>query len=392
MHAIRTIFFKELKDLLRDRRTILAMIVLPVVLMPLIFTLVADYVFPDPIDKLNRVVRVAIHTNDNGEELIERLMRRRDLRISTDISPYEFQRMIKDDSLDFGLILDTNFDSNVANGKTGSIEILHNLSRSDTMIFEQFAQTIRSYEREILNERLTAIGSSTSILNPIEFESQNIDPKTTSIEEIAGGILPFFFTIFCFMGALYPAIDLFTGEKERGTIETLLILPTSRFQILTGKLLVIVTAGVVSGILTFLSIYLTMNFHPRLSLFVSILDWKIFAMIFGMMIPLTTFFAGILIPVSIYAKSFKEAQSLMQPMVVLIVIPLMAGMIPGFVLNVKTAFIPILNISLASKAIVAGTIDYSLLGLVYTVLFCLAILGVLIARGWFGKEGNIFRY
>jgi sodium transport system permease protein len=392
MHAIRIIFLKEIKDMLRDRRTILAMVVLPLVLMPVIFTLIANYTLPDNREKLDRKIRVAIHKNNNGHALVERLARRRDIRLDTDISPYEFQRLIKDDSLDFGLILDENFDVNIANGKTGNIEILHKLSRTDTLFFELFAKTIRGYERDILEERLTSIGSSTDILNPIVLDAQNIDPKTISIEEIAGAILPFFFTIFCFMGAVYPAIDLFTGEKERGTIETLLILPTSRLQILTGKLLVVVSAGVISGFLTFLSIYLTLSFHPRLSMFIAVLDWKIFALIFGMMIPLTTFFAGILIPVSIYAKSFKEAQSLIQPMIIVIVIPLMAGLIPGLELNFKTALIPVLNIALASKAIVAGTIDYALLSLVYTALFCLAILGILIARRWFGEESNIFRH
>lgn len=392
MSAIRTIFLKELKDMLRDRRTILTMIVMPIILMPIIFSVVANFSFPDQKERLERKIKVAIFTNDNAADLVERLERRRDISLKKDISPYEFERMIKDDSLDFGLIVNENFDTRLATGKTGNIEILHKLSRADTVFFEQFARTIRSYEKGILNERLEALGSNSDILNPIDLETKNIDPKTTSIEELAGGILPFFFTIFCFLGAIYPAIDLFTGEKERGTIETLLILPTSRLQILTGKLLVVVLAGVVSGVLTFLSIYLTLSFHPKLSLFVSVLDFKTFALIFGMMIPLTTFFAGILIPLSIYANSFKEAQSLTQPLIIVIVIPMIAALIPGMTLSLSTAFIPILNVALASKAIVAGTIDYSLLIIVYFTLFCLALIGILLARKRFALERNIFRH
>ncbi len=392
MSAIRTIFLKELKDMLRDRRTILTMIVLPMILMPIVFSVVASFSFPDRKAKLERNIRVAIFTNNNAATLVEKIERRRDIELQKEVSPYDFERMIKEDSLDFGLIISKSFDAQIAQGKTGEIEILHKLSRADTVFFEQFVKTIRGYEKEILNERLVALGGNSDMLNPIDFETKNIDPKTTSIEEIAGGILPLFFTIFCFLGAIYPAIDLFTGEKERGTIETLLILPTSRLQILTGKLLVVVLAGVISGLLTFLSIYLTLNFHPKLSLFVSVLDFKIFALIFGMMIPLTTFFAGILIPVSIYANSFKEAQSLTQPLIIVIVLPLIAALIPGLKLSLATALIPILNIALASKAIFAGTIDYGLLILVYAVLFLLAFAGILLARKGFALERNIFRH
>ena len=110
-----------------------------------------------------------------------------------------------------------------------------------------------------------------------------------------------------------------------------------------------------------------------------------------MLIPLTTFFAGVLIPASIYAKSFKEAQSLIQPLMFIVIVPLVIAMMPGFELDIFTALIPVVNVALATKEIVAGTIDYGLLSLVFVSLFVFAGIGIAVCVRWFGAEGNILR-
>lgn len=381
-----------MKDLLRDRRTIMAMMVLPLILVPVIFTVMARVALPnDSNSGAFQNIRVAIQTNGNGAELMQRFQRRKDLDIKEGLSPHEMNRLILDDSLDFGLIVDQNFDAQIEKGKTGKLELLHKSSPTDTLFYASFLQTIRDYRKVLIEERLASIGANTSLLNPTDLEEKNLNPKKNLIGAFAGSILPIFFVIFCFMGAMYPAIDVITGEKERGTIETLLVLPASRFHILLGKMLVIVTCGFISGLLTFFGIFLFLQFNADLPFISVILTGKAVMLILIMMIPLTTFFAGLLIPVAIYAKSFKEAQSLLQPLVLVIVAPAIVGMFPGITLNPGTALIPILNVSLASKDIVAGSIDYGLLALVYLSLFGIAALGVVLAQRWFGDEANIFR-
>ena len=198
------------------------------------------------------------------------------------------------------------------------------------------------------------------------------------------------------MGAMYPAIDLFTGEKERGTIETILTVPASRLQILLGKMGVVILAGVSSGILTILGMYIALRLNkdvpPELLNVVSvILTPKIISLIVLMLVPLTTFFSGILIPASIYAKSFKEAQSIILPMQFIVIIPLIISMLPSTKLTTLTALLPVLNVGLACKEIIAGTIDYALLGLVFLSLFVFAGIGVVVCVKWFGREGNVLR-
>jgi sodium transport system permease protein len=392
MRSILIIFKKEMRDLLRDRKTIMAMMVLPLVLVPVIFTVMARVVLPsDSSSGGFEKIEVAIQANGNGAELMERFQRRKDLNIREGLSPQEINKLVLDDSIDFGLILDENFDTQIKNGKAGKLELLYNSLGGDTLSYASFVQTIRDYRKGLIEERLATFGTNTSILNPTDLKAKNLNPKKSLISSFAGSLLPMFFVLFSFIGAMYPAIDLITGEKERGTIETLLVLPANRLYILLGKLLVIVTSGFISGLLTFLGIFLFLKLNADLPLISAILTGKSILLILLMMIPLTTFFAGILIPISIYAKSFKEAQSLLQPLVIVIIAPTIVGMVPSITLNKTTALIPVLNVSLASKDIVAGTIDYNLLILVYLSLFLIAGLGIVLAKRWFGNESNIFR-
>jgi sodium transport system permease protein len=77
--------------------------------------------------------------------------------------------------------------------------------------------------------------------------------------KFAGGILPYFFIAFGFMGCMYPAIDLFTGEKERGTLETLLTTPVKRWKILIGKMLVVVTSGLMASTFSLIGLFLSIE-------------------------------------------------------------------------------------------------------------------------------------
>ncbi len=103
------------------------------------------------------------------------------------------------------------------------------------------------------------------------------------------------------------------------------------------------------------------------------------------------FFAGIMLSLSMFAKTFKEAQSILTPMNFLVIVPVAIGLIPGITLDPKTALIPVLNVSLATKEIVAGTIDFGLLMEVYVSLAVLAGLSLFLASRLFLRETVIFR-
>ena len=384
-----------MKDTLRDRRTLWTMILIPFLLLPVILSVAGLFTSSNSNKAMEKQVRVAIYSNDNGEELIKRWKRRKDMTVFEDIHPGEFKDLVKSDSLDFAIIIPPDFDEAIDKGATGQID-LYFKSSMDTILYQRVAKTIQAYHSDVLESRLQALGASAETIRPTAIRSVNVYTQKESLGKLAGGLLPYFFVLFCFMGAMYPAIDLFTGEKERSTIETLLVVPAKRIHILIGKMLVVVSSGVMSGLLTILGLFVALKLNTGIPSFISgivlqILSPASIVFVILMMIPLTTFFAGILIPASIYSKSFKEAQSLIQPMIFVAVVPLVIGMSPGIELNFLTALVPILNVALCTKELIAGTLDYSLMVPVFLSLFALAGIGIWLSRKWFGHEGNILR-
>ena len=179
-------------------------------------------------------------------------------------------------------------------------------------------------------------------------------------------------------------------------METLLTAPVSRFQILLGKFAVVVLAGILSAGVSLLGVYVAVQhieeIPPELmQLIMGILDVQTIILVLSLLLPLTVFFAAILLSLSIFAKSYKEAQSLISPLSIVIILPVLVGVMPGVELDWVTAMIPVLNVSLATKEIIAGTIEPLLLAEVYATLVALASLSLWGCAKWFGREETIFR-
>ena len=395
MDTIWTIFKKEMLDALRDRRTLIIMIVVPTIFIPLLLSMGSVFMMKGNNESMEKNLKIAIKDNGNGQALMKRLKRRRDIVIQKVEDIDEAKELVRQDTFDLALEISPEFDQNILEGGTGITTIYHK-SVQDTLVYARLASTILGLNEDLLEDRLDSVGITSTYITPIKTRSRNVYSIKESIGKAVGGFLPYFFVIFALMGAMYPAIDLFTGEKERGTMETILTVPVGRLQILFGKMLVVILAGVLSGILTLAGFYLVLKFNTSLPAFVStmvdqFITFKTLSLITLMLIPLSTFFAGVLIPTSIYAKSFKEAQSLINPFLFLVMIPLFISAIGNIELNVLTACIPVLNVGLATKEIVAGTINYGMLAIVFTSLVVFALLGMLLCVKWFSSERNLMR-
>jgi sodium transport system permease protein len=215
------------------------------------------------------------------------------------------------------------------------------------------------------------------------------------IGQLAGGFLPYIFIAFGFIGCMYPAIDLFTGEKERGTIETLLTTPVSRWQILVGKMMVVVTSGMLAASCALLGLFVSIEFldivHNKeiLDIVHGILTPTFILAMFSLLFPLVVFFAGAMIPIAIYAKSFKEAQSIITPLNFIMVLPAMIGFFPGVELNAVTAAIPVVNIVLSTKELISGTLSIGYYAISLGIMLILATLSVIVSYRQFGNEARI---
>lgn len=396
MKTIFVIFKKEFLDTLRDRRTIILMIVLPVLIFPLIMNLMTMLTASHKKQASEKTLQVGLVLHDNAQAFRSRLMERKDMNISGDVEESAIQQLIQDKKYDFVLVFEKEFDQKVAAHETGAVEMYFKASSENEIAKKRLHDMFNTYKKELLNARLKEKELGGAFVVPLNINERDLATTKEKLGEYVGGFLPYIFILFCFLGAMYPAIDLAAGEKERATLETLLTSPASRMQIVTGKFLVITTAGIVSALLSMLGLFMSVKMNPEipqeiLSTILKIVEFKSIAMMLSLLVPLTVFLAAVLLCFSIFAKSFKEAQSIMTPMNFMVIVPVAVGMLPGVKLSLATAWIPILNVSLATKEIISGTIQPLHLAVVYISLFVMAAAALIFCAQWFKRESVIFR-
>lgn len=396
MKNILTIFLKEMKDILRDRRTLILMIIMPLVLFPLIINISSKFMMKLETTASTRVLKVGVILNGNDTRLRDSVISRDDMKLTEVKNEDDVTEMINVGGLDFGIVFDNNFDKNIADLEQGEIRLYFKSSAKNDISKRRINGILGDYKSTLLEERFKKLELNTGVINTISINEKDIVSIKEKFGEKVGGFIPYLFVIFCFVGAMYPAIDLGAGEKERGTIETLLVSPATRFQIVIGKFIVVTLSGIISAMLTFAGLFASVKLNSDipskiLDLIMKVIDVNSIIFIFSLIIPISVFFAGVLLSFSFFANSFKEAQSIMTPLNFLVIIPAFIGTLPGMKLTTVTAFIPILNVSLASKEIISGTINNGLLAIVYISMFLLAAASLFVCIKWFSREEVIFR-
>ncbi len=393
---ITKIFLKELKDTLRDKRTLIMMIVIPVLIFPVILNVTVGISSSFEKDAASKNIKIGF-VGDAESSVIQEFMNMPQDVGTFDLVPYEnrkeMEKDVKSDSIQMGVLVPNDYLKSERNMQPVNCTVLFNAT--DLGISDRAKKYMAIVEKNAETKRYKSLNLKEEKLQPIITEYVNIASSKEMIGKLAGGILPYVFIAFGFIGCMYPAIDLFTGEKERGTIETLLTTPVSRIQILVGKMAVVVLSGLLAASFALIGLFIAikiMNFEGNqqiLQIVQSILTPGFILMLFFLLFPLTVFFAGVMIPIAVYAKSFKEAQSIITPLNILMVLPAMVGLFPGIELNLVTACIPVINVVLATKELIAGTLDPGLLMLSFGIMLALAAIAVFVSYKHFDKETNV---
>jgi sodium transport system permease protein len=391
------IFKKELKETIRDRKTMLIMVAIPLLVFPILINVVVGVSGSFNESASEKILKIGI-IGDSNDLIVKQLK-----SIPASFGPKELiaykgdsTRLFKDQNdevIDIALWYDSGLEGILA--AQGTANVLWAIDNTNIGYSERIKGYMNIIETEERLKRYDELGIDEQKLQPYRITYQNTASDRQMLGELAGGILPYIFIAFGFLGCMYPAIDLFSGEKERGTIETLLSTPVQRWKILIGKMLVVVLSGLTASFSALFGLFVSIEFldlipDPNLMAVVSkILTFPIIIKLFALLLPLTVFFAGIMIPISVYTKSFKEAQSIITPLNIVVVLPAMLGLFPGIELNYLTACIPILNIVLTTKSLIAGNLDYILLAISFLIMLSVAAAAVFVSIRQFGKETNI---
>jgi sodium transport system permease protein len=293
------------------------------------------------------------------------------------------------------IVFDPEFDATVAGMGTGRVDLYIKDTEENQIQRDRLMGLLAEFANELRVRRFRSLQLDVSVYNVIDVVTNNLATSRERIADIAGGMLPYMFVIFCFMGAMYPAIDLAAGEKERGTLETLLTSPVSKMQILVGKVGVVILTGISSAAISLVGLFVGVRYISSipaefLDMILSILRPGTILVLMSLLFPLTVFFAAMMLSISFTARSYKEAQSKVGPMMPVVIIPAFIGLMPGISLSAGTAIVPILNVTLATKRIIAGQADPVLLLLVYGSLIVYAALALFVCARVFSRESAIF--
>lgn len=261
------------------------------------------------------------------------------------------------------------------------VHVLHDssIALSDEA-HERLAGFFTALGRHEVQRRLRESQLSPHFIEPIELADADVATKSRRLQAVIGGLMPYLILMFCLAGGLYPALDLTAGEKERYTLETLLLSPVSRMEMASGKFVVVFVASLVATVLALVSMGITLNagILPQGTLQEFELQFEPRAIVLSasLLLPVAAIFAAALLGIGLFARSFKEAQSYTVPLQFVVVVPAMMAMFPNMETEMKWAWVPLVNVSLLMKELLKGNYLWDFYGvtLASTLLLTLVVL------------------
>ncbi|WNO61225.1 ABC transporter permease [Rheinheimera sp. MMS21-TC3] len=397
------VYFKELTELMRDKKTLIFVILLPVFIFPVIFGVMGLVLSSTTNTAMKAEHRYAIVNPEQAAEFSESLYYHKNFKkVETDLVDAEaLAQAIRDDKFDVAIVIPADFSSKRQQVEQATWQIIYNQSSQFDFMYQYFDQLVADYNEKLQRESLTKLKVDPSklaaIIKPVAIEKQDTAAKRENIGEKFGALIAYILIPLCLLGASYPAIDMGAGEKERGTLETLLICPISRVSIVLGKFFTVLTTGLVGALITVASFgiwgavigsFAGMDIVQEAMSAIAVTE---LILIFSLLLPISAVFAALLLAISIYARTFKEAQNYISPLSIMIFLPLVAAMMPGVELTTKTALVPIMNVALAIKELIKGTAEYGLLALIFGSTILLAGIAISFCVHWFQQEKVLFR-
>ena len=400
LRNIGIVYRKELVDSLRDTRTLISTIAVPLLLMPLLTIGLGVVTVRQVGQAREEIPKVMVLGGEDSPNLRAELAKLEGVQIVPQEPDYAEE--ISSKQIRAAVEIPAGFDAKLAAGERMSVKIyMYEGELKSGFGADHLQKFFRDLRDRAIRERLQARQLPESLIRPFDIKQRNVAPPEKVGGAILGGLVPYFVILLCLTGAMYPAMDLTAGEKERGTIETILSSPVSRTHLVLGKFLMVLTASVATAVLSIIS--LTVSFAVGKKLLQGVgsgaageilqiaMTGKAVLSVFVMVLPLAVLFSAALLAIALFAKSFKEAQSYISPLMIVVVLPAVAAVLPGVELNTTLALVPVLNTSLVSKEIMTGTYHWNYIALIFTSSCIYAAAAIAIAVKLFQREDVLFR-
>lgn len=382
-----------MQDILRDRRTLIATVVIPILLIP-IMTFGIPLLFSSTEQQIvEQTQYIAIINYESSENFTRLIDGSRSLRVVEIDKPID--EAIRNGTIAAGIGIPSDFDDRIANEQRVNITVYYDASsRTSNVAYSKIMQFLSMYSKVTVDERLLNREIDPEILSPIQVFASDVATEDEVSGYLLSLILPPLLSIIVATGGMNASIDLTVGEKERHTLEALLVTSAMRRDLITGKFLAVFSTTLVSIAFIMLSLtgsvgYLSTFSIQQMQIFLTL---QTSIIVFSILSLMAIMIASLGMALASFAKSFKEANNYLTPMLFLIVILSFGsygisiedvGLIPFIV--------PILNVTLIIQEVLVNNLNVFHLVLTVTSTFVVSIILISIASWIYHKEGLLFR-
>ena len=383
------IFRKDLVETLRDRRTVVMAFVVPALIYPLLFTLLGS-VASDKRGELERTrVRVAAWgpVPSSALRAVEQQARADivDRREQLPANPESEARALVSSKKVHVVLLTPSGSA----GASIPIRVLSDSTDVDSDAMERrVSRALTDHDAELLRQRMTALGQDAAAAKPLDVHEDDLADAARRGASLAATLLPYLLLVLVATSGFYAALDLTAGEKERGTLQTLLTAPVRSVEIVAGKYLAVLALTLAATVCNLGSIALTLSRATaaidraaRFSLGLSSA-----AAIFFTVLPAALLIVAILMAVGVLARSYREGQSYLMPILILVILAGFASFLPGAELTAGTSLIPLLNVTLLVHDLLVGKAGPTQVMVVWAVSLAWAVLGIVLTARVFQTE------
>ena len=401
MNKWQVLLVKEIKHLFRDTKTIVQTVVVPTFITPLLIGAIFWYVGSIATEETKKTYEISVFSSADSL-LIDDLNDSDRLAITKEGSLEAVIEAVTFDKSEIGLAFDDSFFDDLTSNNSAQLTIyskdIDTFSQANSIV----SNIIDDYEESIRDNRLKLLDLDENYVNPITINEEDLTTEEESAGSIFGALLALFFVMYVISGSMYPAIDLGAGEKERGTMETLISTNISSVDIIIGKMLSVTSSAILTAtfsmlgfaipILVIFLFYADSVNEYLFGLLSAIVNPVALIGVFVLIIPLSVFMGAFLLAISVYAKTPKEAGLLLGNVLIVFIIPCYVPLInPGLELDFVGALIPCYNLALITNNLIAGTVDWFLysVALLSTIVYC--IVAIYITYIMFDDENVIFR-
>jgi sodium transport system permease protein len=386
--VVRDVLAKELRETLRDRRTLVMMVVLPVFLYPVLFMLMEQLALFGQRSLEAEPARVAV-AGEAGP-------------LADFLAADSAVRVVAVEGPPAEAVSAGEVEAAVAlvgapgepEGTSGAVVFFDGSSDRSRFARDVLRERLEVWGDSLLARRLAARGLPATFAQPLVVADTSVATARAAGGYALGRILPLVLILMTVLGAFYPAIDLAAGEKERGTLETLLTAPVPAREIVAGKFAAVATIGFAAAALNLGSMLLTFQSGLFSLQAAGVAEFSLplssVLVILAVMVPLAVLFAALFLGIAVRSQSFKEAQNALTPVYLVSFLPAILATMPGIGFTPATAVVPVAGVAFLFRGLLQGNAPLlpSVLALASTAVY--ALLALRFAARNFGREEVLF--